>query len=432
MIFKKMTMVFIFLSLILLFCGCSNSSNKSSTTSSESNKLRDRVALNIEDILKGKEGKYAGDRYDKRKVEKELEQTPKNASDKEIFNRIVDLVGEDFSPEKKAFDDFDIFYKTGKKPDDDIKNPEKKPENIAILLDSSGSMSSNVSGGQKMVVAKEAVQQFVNKAPKEAKVSLTAYGHKGSNSKADKNKSCRSVEEVYPLGSMDKEKFDSALKSLKPTGWTPIARAISQARATFSKEENKKSNNVVFVVSDGLETCGGNPSTEAKKMVEANVKASVNIIGFDVNNEEQKQLKKVAESGGGTYFTAQSKRELNDYFNDQYEKMRKEWRNYDNRSQLKFNDDFGNKYSDLRNLNESIDKKKKNEEDRFHQAIEYIRDKRDAYSLTPLALKRREAITQYFLDRYGKTSNAVSDNYKKSKNKLDKDVKKGFDGVEKN
>ncbi|UTI44515.1 hypothetical protein NKG37_05715 [Niallia sp. RD1] len=64
------------------------------------------------------------------------------------------------------------------------------------------------------------------------------------------------------------------------------------------------------MVSDGVETCDGDPVTAAKQLQNQSIKAKVNIIGFDVDNEGQKQLKQVADSGGGEYVTVNDPADL--------------------------------------------------------------------------------------------------------------------------
>ncbi|SFS47221.1 vWA domain-containing protein [Marininema halotolerans] len=420
--------------IVLMMSGCANATKEASTSpTGKSDPKNRKVAIKIEDILKGKEGEYAGDGYDKNKVEQELDKIPKNASDEEVFNRIVALVGEDFRPEKKAYDELDPKYnRAGKKPGDDVKKPERKPTNIAILLDSSGSMSSQVSGGQKMTVAKEAVQEFADKAPKEAMVSLIAYGHKGSNRQADKKKSCKAIETLYPLSTINKSEFNTALSSLKPTGWTPLAGAIRQAKDAFASKGIDQSDNVVFVVSDGLETCGGNPAKEAKKLAEANIKATVNIIGFDVNNKEQQQLKEVAEAGGGAFFKAQSKEDLQDYFNKQYDDMWQKWIDYKNNAIENNLDQNSDKTRSLLDIHDSTIDKMANESDRFPDAITYINKNNNLNKLDYYNSKRGIALDSFFSNRYVELSDKKSKNYIDSSDQLDKDVKDGLDSVEEN
>lgn len=93
-------------------------------------------------------------------------------------------------------------------PEENEKKNEKgdnqQPEKAIILLDASSSMLLNVDGQQKIKVAKSAVKRFANTIGKDddSEVSLVVYGHKGSESEADKKVSCEGIEEIYPMGGM--------------------------------------------------------------------------------------------------------------------------------------------------------------------------------------------------------------------------------------
>lgn len=66
------------------------------------------------------------------------------------------------------------------------------------------------------------------------------------------------------------------------------------------------------MVSDGIETCDGDPVEAAKKVKEDNTDVQVNIIGFDVDSKADDQLKNVARAGGGEYTSVKTKQELKD------------------------------------------------------------------------------------------------------------------------
>ncbi|QKG83173.1 hypothetical protein GXN76_00980 [Kroppenstedtia pulmonis] len=74
---------------------------------------------------------------------------------------------------------------------------------------------------------------------------------------------------------------------------------------------------VVYIVSDGVETCGGDPVKEAKDLHQSEIEAVVNIIGFDLNEAEEESLKKVAKAGGGSYKAAENQADMEDYFDSQ-------------------------------------------------------------------------------------------------------------------
>lgn len=211
---------------------------------------------------------------------------------------------------------------------------QKDAYNVEIVLDASGSMANKLDSRSRMELAKEAIQDFVSSLPEEAKVGLRVYGHQGTGSDADKELSCSANELIYNIKPYEPSALDRALDGLQPAGWTPLAKAIElagQDLAPFSGETNR---NVIFIVSDGIETCGGDPVQAAKQLKSSNIMPIVNIIGFDVDSEGQAQLKAVAEAAGGTYADVKSRDQLKEQFGQQREEA-KQWLNwyYESRGQ---------------------------------------------------------------------------------------------------
>ena len=104
--------------------------------------------------------------------------------------------------------------------------------------------------------------------------------------------------------------LSNSLNSFQASGWTPLAGAINDAQRILASYSADEYENLVYMVSDGVETCDGDPVTAAKQLQNQSIKAKVNIIGFDVDNEGQKQLKQVADSGGGEYVTVNDPADL--------------------------------------------------------------------------------------------------------------------------
>lgn len=185
---------------------------------------------------------------------------------------------------------------------------ETKPaERAIILLDASSSMLQQADGRIKMDIAKDAVKSFAKTIGQSSEVSLVVYGHKGSDSDADKGGSCSGIEEVYPMGKYAKEDFHGAVDSFDSKGWTPLAGAIQKAGEMSSSYDGTTT---IYIVSDGAETCDGDPIQGSKDLVAKNADSSVNIIGFDVDGKTENQLKAVAEAGNGEYFKADNPEEL--------------------------------------------------------------------------------------------------------------------------
>jgi Ca-activated chloride channel family protein len=183
----------------------------------------------------------------------------------------------------------------------------KAAEKAIILLDASSSMLLQADGKVKMDIAKDAVKSFAQTIGQTSEVSLVVYGHKGSESDADKEISCSGVEEVYPMGQYSKKEFHEAVDSFESNGWTPLAGAIQKTAEMSSGYDGATT---IYIVSDGAETCDGNPVQASKNLIQQNNSNTVNIIGFDVDGKTENQLKAVAEAGNGEYFKADNPEEL--------------------------------------------------------------------------------------------------------------------------
>lgn len=236
----------------------------------------------------------------------------KNLSGEEVYDYLVYMLGS--GNYKKYYEQlvtYDHGFVMPELPDgeDEVTTKQKKM-NVVVLMDASGSMKGEIAGQTKMELAKTAIAKFVEQIPEDANVALIAYGHVGSSADADKAASCSSVESVYPLSSYQAENFTTSLNSFQARGWTPLAGAINKAGEILQAYPSDEYLNLVYMVSDGVETCDGDPVAAAQQLQSQSIKAKVNIIGFDVDNEGQQQLKKVADSGGGEYVTVEDPAEL--------------------------------------------------------------------------------------------------------------------------
>lgn len=246
----------------------------------------------------------------------------------ELFHTLLDLGAADFRDYQEFLDTFELeFSDPGQRPDGSVGGVAGDVDpflNVQVLFDASGSMSGRVGGRPKIDLAKEAVEEFVQRLPEGVNVSLRVYGHLGSNRQADKAVSCGTTEDVYPFGAYDESRFSAALDSFSPTGYTPIARAITDA-ATDLEALPGELPSAVYVVSDGEETCGGDPVAAARDLVADDVQAVVNIIGLDVGNAEARALRAIATAGNGEYLSANSAADLRRALRAQRDELRAQW-----------------------------------------------------------------------------------------------------------
>ena len=95
---------------------------------------------------------------------------------------------------------------------------------------------------------------------------------------------------------------------MRPLGQTPIAYALNQAASDFGSLQNDRA---LVLVTDGIESCGGDPARAARELREQGI--MVHLICFGLGNaadEDAASLRAVANASGGRYVTAGSAEEL--------------------------------------------------------------------------------------------------------------------------
>lgn len=184
------------------------------------------------------------------------------------------------------------------------ENAEKVTD-VAVILDCSGSMGELSSDGEnKMDVARQVVGNMIQKFPEGLRLSLIVYGGAGDGG-------CDAVRVVRPLSTLDvaaKTFLNSEIHQLQPGGKTPIALALQRAGQELAKYDAVSS---VVLISDGKETCNGDPAGEAAALAARfNLRYGVTVFGFDVDGVERAALEGIATAGNGEYFHAGSAQEL--------------------------------------------------------------------------------------------------------------------------
>ena len=177
-------------------------------------------------------------------------------------------------------------------------HPNVEITDFAIILDCSASMAEPTKEGPaKMTVAKRVVTELVQKIPEGLNLAFLIYGH-------DKDLKCQAVKVARPMSVLDaggRAELVRMIAGLQPEGATPIALALRAAGAELARGDAPGG---LVLISDGKETCGGNPAAEAATLA-ANPKLTfgVNVIGFDVRPEERAALEEIARAGKkGKYY----------------------------------------------------------------------------------------------------------------------------------
>lgn len=253
---------------------------------------------------------------------------PEDATEEEMdlyFDYLYTIIAMDFQDPQKVVDGME-FALSGS-PEADPRYSFKENYNVEIILDASGSMANVSNGKTRMELAKEAIRDFVAQVPEEANVSLRVYGHTGTGSDADKAASCAAIEEVYERGTYDSAGFEEALNKFEPAGWTPVAGALESAKESFAGLDAETNTNLIYLVSDGIETCDGDPVAAAKSFADSDIAPIINVIGFNTDAEAQKQLQEVAKEAKGVFTNVTSGEQLAEEFK-QTEEVLQRWKSW--------------------------------------------------------------------------------------------------------
>ena len=178
----------------------------------------------------------------------------------------------------------------------DLAMAQDKPQAM-IVFDASGSMWGQIKGTSKINIAKKALNKVVSDWDENVQLGLIAYGQ------------------------VNKKDMIAKVKQIKPKGKTPISRSIKKAAEGLRYTEEKAT---VILISDGKETCDADPCATAKSLEEEGIDFVAHVIGFDVDKQTDEQLKCIADSTGGEYFSAKDASALNDAMGKIAEKVKKE------------------------------------------------------------------------------------------------------------
>ncbi|MEO1366088.1 MAG: vWA domain-containing protein [Acidobacteriota bacterium] len=166
---------------------------------------------------------------------------------------------------------------------------------LVFVLDGSGSMWGQVDGDPKIVIARRALGRLIDDLPEGGDVALLAYGHRREGD-------CADIETVAPLGALDRAGLKRAVDAIHPRGKTPITASVERA---LELVESSGEPATVILLSDGLETCGGDPCRAVRLAREAGLPMVLHVVGFAIDEDDQSQLQCMAAAGGGRYAPAE-------------------------------------------------------------------------------------------------------------------------------
>ncbi|MEM9545455.1 MAG: VWA domain-containing protein [Bacteroidota bacterium] len=171
---------------------------------------------------------------------------------------------------------------------------------ILFIYDASGSMWGKLTNSTKKEVAADVLVQTIDALDTDQKIGFMAYGHR---SKGD----CEDVELLADLTNSDKSLLKSEVRKLNPLGKTPLAYSATLAIDAIKRSKTKAT---IILITDGIESCGGNLCEVIRMAREAGIEFKLHIVGFGLKDDETEALKCAAKEGNGNYYDAKDADQL--------------------------------------------------------------------------------------------------------------------------
>jgi Ca-activated chloride channel family protein len=138
----------------------------------------------------------------------------------------------------------------------------------------------------RMTVAKKFLSDFVDslRINEDLELALRVYGHQFPS----RLQRCNDSKLEVPFGPMNHDRILQRLKAVVPQGTTPIAYSLEQAATDFPAGLDVR--NIVIIITDGQESCEGDPCQVSINLQKRNIFLRPFIIGLGMDKNYQEQF----------------------------------------------------------------------------------------------------------------------------------------------
>lgn len=177
--------------------------------------------------------------------------------------------------------------------------------NILLILDHSGSMNEETGGSSKWDQAIDAINQVTFGFDQILRFGLMYFPTRG-DCDVDLNRGL--LNDVAPANGGN---IRNSLSNLRdPDGGTPLARSVQLGATYFDQLNDQGRENIIVAITDGEDTCNGNPVRQARLAYDGGSGYKVYVIGFG-GGVDGGTLRRMAQEGGtNDYFQANNASEL--------------------------------------------------------------------------------------------------------------------------
>jgi hypothetical protein len=176
---------------------------------------------------------------------------------------------------------------------------------VGVIFDASGSMLQRIDGVRRVEIARQTLASLVGETiPPGTGFALRVFGHREAGS-------CRTDLEI-PLAPLDPAGAGAAINAIEATNLarTPLGRSIELAAEDLTGVEGRR---LLIVLTDGEETCDGDPAAAIEALRARGWDITVNVVGFAIDDDAlEAEFAAWADLGGGGYFGAGDRTELSE------------------------------------------------------------------------------------------------------------------------
>ena len=171
---------------------------------------------------------------------------------------------------------------------------------ILFLLDGSGSMYAPMEKGgsiSRIVVAKRLLSGLVDslRTVPNLEIALRVYGHQFDR----RQQNCKDSKLEVPFRPRNHDEIIRRVQAITPKGNTPITYSLEQSAGDFPA--NAGTRNVLILITDGIESCGGDPCALGLALQKKRIFMRPFIIGLSEDETMAAEF-----SCLGQYFDAQN------------------------------------------------------------------------------------------------------------------------------
>jgi len=153
---------------------------------------------------------------------------------------------------------------------------------ILFVLDASESMADHWQSDTKYRIAVAVLTGILDslQGKNDLEVGLRVYGPK-----REEGSGCEASYMMVPFGKDNFASIRSLLGGLSPSGTTPIAYSLQQTASDFPACDDCR--NVIILITDGLEACGGDPCEISRTLQQKGIFLRPFIVGIGLNRQAQ-------------------------------------------------------------------------------------------------------------------------------------------------